>query len=176
MDLPMRQEVAPSPGASGAQMPGQGPQAPRQPQPGLPPKPNGQGQPVAEQSKKPFPATKGEAMQFANDLLQILYDERTHANIVQQLDDVKTVAVGPGVGLIAGHLVGNRVADVRAQTRRQIEMKLVVDAVRAVVRELGEIAAGEGFFEMKPEEQKVAVRGAVQMLDKLKENARRPQA
>lgn len=171
MDLPMKQEAAPVAETNGVPMPQQEQQPRPQPQPGLPPK--GQS---AEQSKKPFPATKGEAMQFANDLLQILYDERTHANIVQQLDDVKAVSIGQGVGLIAGHLVGNRVADVRAQTKRQIEMRLIADALRAVVRELGEIAAGEGFFEMTGDDQKVAVRTAARMLDKLKDNARRPQA
>lgn len=156
MDLPMRQgQPTPAPQAQGQ------------------PTPAPQGR---QRDSRPFPASKGEALQFSNDLLQILYDERTHANIVKQLDDVRSVSIGPGVGLIAGHLVGGRIADVRAQTGRQIEMKLVVDAVQAVVRELGEIAAGEGFFEMTPDDQKVAVRSAVQMLDKLKDNARRPQA
>jgi hypothetical protein len=163
MELPMKdeQQQAPAPEAA-------------QPQQGLPPAEPGtpaEKQP-AEKSNKPFPATKGEALQFSNDILQILYDERTHGNIVQQLDDVKTVSVGKGVGLVAGHVVGNRVADVRAQTGRPLEMKLVVDAVIAVVKELGDIAAGEGFFEMTPDDQKISVKTAVQMLDQLKEQAR----
>jgi hypothetical protein len=175
MELPMKDEQqAPAPQAEQQGLPPAAPtdpaaqggqQAPRQPAEG-------------GKSRKPFPATKGEALQFSNDLLQILYDERTHANIVQQLDDVKDVAIGKGVGIVAGHVVGNRVSDVRAQTGRPLEMKLVVDAVMAVVKELGEIAAGEGFFEMNPDDQKVAVKTAVQMLDQLKEqakNVRRPQ-
>ena len=121
----------------------------------------------ASGGKKPFPATKAEALQFSNDLLQVLYDERTYPNIVKQLSDVPAESIGNGVGMVAGNLVGNRIADVRGQTGRQIEMKLVVDAIKAVITELGEIAAGEGFFELNPEDRTVAFKTVVQMLDKM---------
>jgi len=119
------------------------------------------------QRGKPFPATKVEALQFSNDLLQVLYDERTHGNIVQQLSEVPQESIGHGVGVIAGNIVGNRIADVRGQTRRKLEMKLVVDAVKAVITELGEIAAGEGFFELSPADRKTAFLTVVDMLDKM---------
>jgi len=119
------------------------------------------------QNAKPFPATKAEALQFSNDLLQVLYDERTHGNIVKQLSEVPQESIGHGVGAIAGNIVGNRIADVRGQTRRKIEMKLVVDAVKAVITELGEIAEGEGFFELAPADRTIAFKTVVQMLDKM---------
>ena len=129
-----------------------------------------------QQNTKPFPATKAEALQFSNDLLQVLYDERTHRNIVKQLSEVPQESTGHGVGVVAGNIVGNRIADVRGQTRRKIEMKLVVDAIKAVITELGEIAAGEGFFELSPADRKTAFLTVVQMLDKMGTRAKRQQA
>ena len=126
-----------------------------------------------QQNSKPFPATKAEALQFSNDLLQVLYDERTHGNIVKQWSEVPQESIGPGVGAIAGNIVGNRIADVRGQTRRKIEMKLVVDAVKAVITELGEIAEGEGFFELAPADRTIAFKTVVQMLDKMGTRAKR---
>ena len=125
-------------------------------------------QPTGPSQKQPFPADKAEAMQFSNDILQVIYDERTHDNIVQQLSQVDEQAgIGKGVGLIAGNLVGNRVADVRGQTGRKIEMKLVVDGVKAVITELGEIAEGEGFFTMQAADRKDALVASVGMLDQM---------
>jgi hypothetical protein len=131
-----------------------------------------QGGPQQGQGKAPYPADAGEAKQFSNDILQILYDERTHANIVKQLSEVDQGMTGKGVGLIAGHLVGNRVSDVRGQTGRKIEMRLVVDAVKAVIRELAEIAEGEEFFAMQGADKKEAFQVAISVLDQL---GRRPQ-
>jgi hypothetical protein len=129
-----------------------------------------QGQPTAapQQGKKPFPATKAEALQFSNDILQVIYDERTHGGIVKQLSDVDEQAgIGNGVGIIAGNLVGNRVADVRGQTGRKLEMKLVVDGTKAVITELGEIADGEGLFTMSPEDRKQALITSINILDQM---------
>lgn len=124
----------------------------------------------AGQKKPPFPANKAEAMQFSNDILQVIYDERTHAGIVKQLSEVdEQTGIGTGVGLIAGNLVGNRVADVRGQTGRQLEMKLVVDGTKAVITELGEIADGEGLFTLSPEDRKQALIASVNILDKMGE-------
>ena len=125
-------------------------------------------QPVPQQGKKPFPATKAEALQFSNDILQVIYDERTHGGIVKQLSDVDEQAgIGNGVGIIAGNLVGNRVADVRGQTGRKLEMKLVVDGTKAVITELGEIADGEGLFTMSPEDRKQALITSINILDQM---------
>ena len=127
-----------------------------------------QGPAAPQGQKKPFPADKSEAMQFSNDILQVIYDDRTHDGIVEQLSQVDEQAgIGNGVGIIAGNLVGNRVADVRGQTGRKIEMKLVVDATKAVITELGEIAEGEGFFEMAPADRKQAFVVTVNTLDKM---------
>lgn len=131
-----------------------------------------QGQQQAAQrpggQKKPFPADRSEALQFSNDLLQVMYDDRTHAGIVKQLSDVdEQTGIGNGVGLIAGNIVGNRVSDVRGQTGRKIEMKLVVDGTKAVITELGEIAEGERLFAMTKEDRKQALITSVNMLDKM---------
>ena len=162
MDLPMAQNAEPGPRRNGSgQRRNEAPAGPTA------------GRPTQSQNAKPFPATKAEALQFSNDLLQVLYDERTHGNIVKQLSEVPQESIGHGVGVIAGNIVGNRVADVRGQTGRKLEMKLVVDAVKAVITELSEIAEGEGFFTLAPADRKTAFITVVDMLDKMGTRARR---
>lgn len=132
-----------------------------------------QEQPMQEQPEKPvqqkgpYPSTRGEAMQFSNDILQVLYSEKIYPNILKQLDEISSVDIGKGVGLVAGHLVGNRVQDVRGQTGRKIEMKLVVDGVQAVIGELAEIAERNQFFTMTPQQKKQALAIALKMLDEM---------
>ena len=125
------------------------------------------------QQEKPsfFPANRAEAMKFRNDVMQVLYDERTHGGIVEQLQAVGNKDIGQSLGMIAGNIVGNRVGDVRAQTGRSIEMKLVAGAVKAVVMELAEIAEDNGLFKTPPEEQKEAFQVAIQLLDELAKNS-----
>jgi hypothetical protein len=164
MDLPMAGQQPTQQPVQQAPLPAQQPQA--QPvQQGQQP----QGQP-AKNGKGPFPANRGEALQFANDLLQIIYSEKIFPNILQQLDDVNSVDVGKGVGLIAGHLIGNRVADVRGQTGRQIERRLLIDksgdgAVFAVIGELAEIAERNQLFQMNDAQKKQALAVTLKVLD-----------
>jgi len=120
--------------------------------------------------KGPFPSSRGEALQFANDMFQVIYSEKIYPNILKQLDDVSTVNIGNGVGLIAGHLVGNRVADVRGQTGRQIERRLLIDksgdgAIFAVIGELAEIAERNQFFKMTDAHKKQALATSLKILD-----------
>jgi len=151
-------------------------QAPQQQDQQSPPMSPAEQQPAEQQgqqqegggnSKNPFPESEAEALKFSNDILQVIHDERTHGNIVKQLDDVDDSAKGQGVGVIAAHIVGNRVADVRGQTGRKIEMRLVVGALQAVVSELSAIAQDNKFFEMSPKEKQQALESSVAILDQM---------
>lgn len=121
--------------------------------------------PQQAKSNKPFPANKEEALKFSNDILQILVDEKIYANTVKQLESIKDVDKGQGVGMIAGQIVGNRVADVRGQTKRKLKMGLVVGAVQATIKGIASIAKENQVFEMKKEQYKVALKTAIGMLD-----------
>lgn len=120
-----------------------------------------------QQGKRPFPADKDEAMTFSNDLLEILHGEKTHQNIISQLSNVDESNKGDAVGIIAANIVGNRVADVRGQTGRKIEMKLVVNALKAVINETSEMGEDNGFFKMGPKDKGRAAKMAISILDKL---------
>jgi hypothetical protein len=123
------------------------------------------GQQQQQEGKGPFPSSHAEALQFSNDILQVLYDERTHGNIIKQLSNVGEPDKAHSVGLIAANTVGDRVSDVRAQTGRPIEMELAVGAVESVVKELSTMAKGNGFFEMSPDEEQAAVKSSIETLD-----------
>ncbi len=114
---------------------------------------------------KPFPSSQAEAMQFSNDILQTLYDDKTHENIIKQLSSVGENEKTHSVGMIAANTVGDRVTDVKAQTGRPIEMELAVGAVERVVSELVEMAAGNGMFKMTPEEEQASVKASLDILD-----------
>jgi small ligand-binding sensory domain FIST len=96
-----------------------------------------------------------------------MYDDRTHDNIVKQLKSIDESNKIHGVGIIAGNIVGNRVADVKAQTKRPIEMKLVAGATQAVISELSEIAENSNMFSMSPKEKQASFREAINMLDQI---------
>ena len=119
------------------------------------------------QQKGPFPANRDEAMTFSNDILEILHGEKTHQNIIGQLSNVDEQNKGEAVGIISANLVGNRVADVRGQTGRKIEMKMVVNALKAVINETSEMGEDNGFFQMDPKAKGVAIKTAIGILDKL---------
>lgn len=122
--------------------------------------------------KGPFPSDQAEAMQFSNDILQVLYDERTHDNIIKQLSMVGDKDKTHSVGVIAANVVGDRVTDVKAQTGRPIEMELAVGAVERVVGELMVMGKGNGFFEMTPEEEQAAVKASIDILDGIEQGAK----
>lgn len=125
-----------------------------------------QAQPQGEQ-KAPYPSTREEAQQFSNDILQVLYDDKTHENIVKQLSNIDDETLVQGVGMTAANIVGDRIGDVRSQTGRQIEMKLVVDAMEAVIPELIAIANTNEFFEMNEEQKTQARDVGIQILDEM---------
>ena len=120
--------------------------------------------PQGQQGQKPFPSDYGEAKQFSNDLKQVLYDDTTHDNIIKQISRVGEDKP-QGVGMIVANVIGDRVGDVRAQSNRPIEMKLVAGAARMVIEEIAEIAENSGAFEMAPEEKQGAMEIAVSILD-----------
>ncbi len=135
----------------------------QQPQQSLPQQP--QQQPQGENQGKPFPSSSSEAVQFSNDILQVLYDERTHGNIVKQLSG-SSDNPAQGVGMVAANIVGNRVADVKAQTNRKIEMRLVVEALKdGVIPELAEIAENNGLFTMSEQDKAQATQTGITILD-----------
>jgi len=130
------------------------------------PQPQGQPSPQQPQQKGSFPSDAVEAKKFSNDILQVLYDDKTHGNIVNQLSGLEGDSVIQGVGMTAANIVGNRVSDVRAQTGRQIEMKLVVGALKdAVIPELAQIATKNGFFEMSDKDKAQATQIGISILD-----------
>ena len=124
-------------------------------------------QQIQSEDKGPFPASEGEAKQFSNDILQVLYDDKTHDNIVRQVSNIGDAEKVEAVGMVAANIVGNRTGDVRAQTGRPIEMKLVVGAVQAVIGELAEIAENNGSFSMAPEERQGSLQSAITILDEM---------
>jgi hypothetical protein len=136
------------------------------------PQEQAQQQPQQQQGKGPFPASQEEALQFSNDILQILYDERTHGNIIKQLSIASETEKVHAVGMVAANTVGERVADVKAQTGRPIEMELAVGAVESVVKELTTMAKGNGFFELSKEEEQAAIKTSIEMLDGIEGSAK----
>lgn len=123
-------------------------------------------------NKGPFPSSKDEALQFSNDILQVLYDENTHANIIKQLSNVGEVDKVNSVGVIAANTVGDRITDVHGQTSRPIDMGLTVGAVKRVVAELATMAKGNGFFEMSPDDEKKAIKSSIDILDGIEQGAK----
>ena len=122
-------------------------------------------QPVQQEQVKSYPASEAEAMQFSNDLMQVMYDEKTHGNIIKQLSSVGEKDKTHSVGMIAANVVGDRITDMKGQTGRPIEMEYTVKGVERVVNELASIAQGNGVFEMSEGEEQKAVEGAIQILD-----------
>ena len=123
-----------------------------------------QGQAAVQQSKS-FPGDRDEALKFSNDILQILNNEQIHNNLLEQMQDVGDNQKVHVVGMLAGNLVGDRVADVRSKTGRPIEMRLVVDGLKSVIAELSSMAQEHGFFTMEENDQKMALKVAVDILD-----------
>lgn len=128
-----------------------------------------QAQPQGQEQGKPFPATPAEAKKFSNDVLQVLYDERTHPRIVKQIEglaDLPQDVLGQGVGMIAAQLVGTRIADVRGQTGRPIEMRTALGALKAVIGEVSELAEDYGVAKVPPQAKAEAMDVGVEILDK----------
>lgn len=129
--------------------------------------------PQQEQANNaPFPSSKEEAMKFSNDILQVLYSPETHSNIVAQLEQAKGAPIGNSLGAIAGNVVGNRVADVRGQTGRKIEMGLLLGnkkkpgGLQKTIMEIADIAESNGIFKASDKDKSTALKTAVEMLDK----------
>lgn len=122
--------------------------------------------PQGEQ-KPPYPSNNKEAQQFSNDILQVLYDDKTHESVVKQLSGIDDETAVQGVGMIAANIVGDRVGDVISQTGRKVEMRLVVDAVQAVIPELIAIANKNDLFEMADEQKTQARDVSIQILDEM---------
>lgn len=142
------------------------PVAPAQPQ-GQAQQPQGQGQPAQGGQQEPFPADKAEALQFSNDILQILVDPQVHTNNIKGLSQIEEAHKVEGIALMASNLVGDRVTDVKAQTGRPIEMRLAIGAIRSVVDEFAETAEGEGFFSMSVPEKQQSIQRAAETLDNM---------
>ena len=119
------------------------------------------------QNKGPFPRDKEEALKFSNDILQVMYDDQYHANLVKQLQNVDEQNKPHALGLMASNIIGDRVADVRAQTGKQVEMKLVIDGLKTVISELTGIAEDNKLFKTSPEEENAALRSSVETLDQI---------
>jgi len=162
MELPMGQPQ---------QAPQAAPQAPQQAPPQqAPPQPPQQAQPGKKKNTKPFPENEAEARKFSNDILQVMYDDSTHANIVKQMESVTEDHKAHTVSLITSNLIGDRLADVRAQTGRQIEKRLVIGGIQAVIKEISEIAEAQGMFEMSKQDMMESLAESVKVLDTMTMN------
>lgn len=128
-----------------------------------------------QQEKPSFPATQEEEKKFSNDILEVLVNEKIYNNTVSQLEQLKEGDRGQGVGMIAGQLVGNRLADVRGQTGRKLKMRVAIDATKATIRGIAGIARENQLFEMKKEEMQTALKTSVEMLDGASSNGKTQQ-
>lgn len=101
-----------------------------------------QQQPAQQNGKgKAFPQNRAEALKFSNDMLEVLYNEEINNNLVKQIASLpKQVPAETGIGMIAAQLLGNRFADVRAQTGRPIDIRYAAGAANAVATEIVGIA------------------------------------
>ena len=128
-------------------------------------------QPAHGSGKPPYPANQAEALKFSNDIFQILYDKRTYPGILKQLQSAVGTPLGHALALIASNIIGGRVADVVGQTGRQVEMKLVSDAIQSVVLQLGEIADRNKLFEVSDQDVKQAITETAKMIDQMGNSA-----
>ena len=128
-----------------------------------------QGQPGQQpaQGAESFPATQSEAMQFSNDILESINNEQIHANLVEQIKEIpEQVPMGQGIGQISAQLVGTHVSNVKTQTGRPMEMRVALDALKAVVGEVSEIAEGVG-RKVEPKDKGEAMQVGVQILNQM---------
>ena len=118
-------------------------------------------------NKETFPASKEEAMKFSNDIAQIMYTEKIYDNTVNQLENIKEIDKGTGMGTIAGQIVGNRLADVRAQTGRKIDMRFAMEAIKATTKTLVEMARDNKIFEPTRDDVKKSLQTSVKIIDRM---------